>query len=270
MFSSFAVALPKTQAHLNYMCSWFSLCFSGLSAAHGGWPLVLVPRVAAAANGWTTLLISPLALLSRDGAVSGVFLTSFKPLFKGLTSLLLKETPAVELRVWLALDQLLPGHLLLPPCTAGAQETNLVCASAEVGPGLSWRKNILSSFLAFIFCRDRYGTAISSYVRMLGCAKEKKMGRCRLINKVMGWHASMVMIQQVYVLKTPHDHRPLGSDILGPDLHLSTLLPTSTSKPPQISTISWFLLQRLSAHLLLAAANDSWSMESFPVALLNP
>lgn len=51
MFSSFAVALPKTQAHLNYMCSWFSLCFSGLSAAHGGWALVLVPRVAAAANG---------------------------------------------------------------------------------------------------------------------------------------------------------------------------------------------------------------------------
>lgn len=36
--------------------------------------------------------------------MSGVFFTSFKLIFKGLTSLLLKETPAVEPRVWLALD----------------------------------------------------------------------------------------------------------------------------------------------------------------------
>lgn len=48
MLSSFTVILPKTQAHLNSVCSWFSLCSSGLSAAHGGWPLELVPGVAAA------------------------------------------------------------------------------------------------------------------------------------------------------------------------------------------------------------------------------
>lgn len=36
--------------------------------------------------------------------MSGVFLTSFKLLFKGVTSLLLKEAPAVEPGVWLALE----------------------------------------------------------------------------------------------------------------------------------------------------------------------
>jgi len=47
-------------------CLGFLLFSSGLSAAHSGWAVVLVPGVAAA-GGCTPLLTSPLALLSRDG-----------------------------------------------------------------------------------------------------------------------------------------------------------------------------------------------------------
>lgn len=47
-------------------CSWFLLFSSGLSAAHSGWVVVLVPGIAAAGS-CTPLLTSPLALLSKDG-----------------------------------------------------------------------------------------------------------------------------------------------------------------------------------------------------------
>lgn len=87
----------------------------------------------AAADSCTTLLTSPLALLSRNGAVSGASLNSFKLFFKGLTSLLLKEMPAVELRPWLGLDP----HPPAPQALAGYCPALLVSEGTQPSLGLA-------------------------------------------------------------------------------------------------------------------------------------